>query len=452
MKTLYTKFFLVALFLAATLTLSACGGGHYTPWDLPEGSGIVTKDPNSIPDIGWQTTHQRQVLTKQSHALEAQEKTPAAPEAAATETETETRASLQTVFGTAPVKEKTRVALLLPLSGKHADLGQAMLKAAQMALFDVGSANFELMPEDTASSSDGAAKAARNAVAKDKADLILGPVFAEDLKAVKTALAGTKTPVIAFTTDWTLAEPAANTYIMGFLPFAQVARVAQYTQRQGFGSFGVYAPQTEYCDVVISTLQRTGVRISRTDRYSPLETDLGPLVKDFADRSKNGEEVTYDALLLPVGGEGLRTALSLLDLNGISNKNVKLVGTGLWDDPALTGNPNLYGGWFAAPDPRSRADFEKRFEENFGTAAPRLASLAYDATALAAVLSRTTAPGDMPYARERLTHARGFAGVDGIFRFRPDGLIERGLAVLEIQAGRFKVIDPAPTAFISSGS
>jgi hypothetical protein len=251
--------------------------------------------------------------------------------------------------------------------------------------------------------------------------------------------------MIAFTTDWKIA--GGNTYIMGFLPFAQVSRVAQFAQEKGYGRFGVFAPQTEYCDVVISTL-RGSADIDKTGRYMPQQSDLTEVVRQFVAESKAADgSLRYHALMLPVGGESLRSLMSVFSVNGVTGKQVKLVGTGLWDDPNLTRDPSLYGGWFAAPDPKLRADFERRYQENYGAAPLRLASLAYDATALAAVLARTT-PQD-PYSRGNITNGRGFAGIDGIFRFRPDGLAERGLAVLEIQSGQARVVDPAPTAFLS---
>lgn len=397
--------------------------------------GVVTNDPNSMPDIGWQTWHQRQTLNDGA----APAGTPARP-------------GLETVAGefrATPVK----VALLLPLSGRNADLGQAMLKAAQLALFDVGNNSFELIPIDTLSTPEGAATGATKA-AGARSDLILGPIFADDVRAAKPAATTASIPMIAFTTDWKLAGNDA--YIMGFLPFAQVSRVTQYAQSKGYNSFGVYAPQTEYADVVIGTLQRSGAQIQRTGRFSAGETALQGMVQDFTVQSSLSPEtgaaggLVFNTLMLPVGGESLRTLVSLFDLAGVSNKNMKFIGTGLWDDESLTRNPAIYGGWFAAPDPSLRADFEKRYLETYGSAAPRLTTLAYDATALAAVLSRTADP--KPYSRSRLTNPRGFAGIDGLFRFRPDGLSDRGLAVLEIQSGRARVIDPAPTAFVASGS
>jgi len=383
---------------------------------------------------------------------------------------------------------KVKVSILLPLSGRKSKLGKSMLNAAQMALFDVGSANFELAPIDTKGTKEGALVAAQKAI-NSNTDLILGPIFAKNLKAIKPLTRSSNTPVISFTTDWTLAD--SNTYIMGFLPFTQAARVAKYAQRKGYSNFAIFAPKTEYCDVVIRTFKNVGVHISRIGRYAANQPDLSNIVKDFVDSSvtvynpnkhkkkistddnltdektdaeirldeimkeltenediKEKKIIDFDTLVLPVGNDGLNKLINEFELNDIDQTQVKYLGTGLWDDERLTKNPSLYGGWFAAPDPKMRADFEKRFKENFGYKPFRIASLAYDATALAAVLARTAQNGSSPYSADILTNPRGFTGIDGLFRFRKDGLSERGLAVLEIRAGKAKVVDTAPTAFI----
>ncbi|MBI1216720.1 MAG: ABC transporter substrate-binding protein [Alphaproteobacteria bacterium] len=463
----FLKFFCVAVLAAS---LSGCAGGGYGPttgwWSMPANNAVVTKDPHSLPDIAWQTPGQRRELTLQNNAYQSQiaqqqaqvqQQQQARPQQPQPYPRNPDRPGLQMMTAPqAPVQQtpqKVTVALLVPLTGKSANLGQAMLKSSQMALFDVGSANFELLPEDTQSTPDGAAAAARDAIAHG-ADLILGPIFADDVKAVKPLAMGANIPVIAYTTDWTLAGD--GTYVMGFLPFAQVARVAQFARSRGYDRLAVFAPKTEYCDVAISTLQRAGVNLVRTERYSPEMTDLTQETGNFVDSSVVGgtddePQFNFNALLLPLGGESLRTLVSLMDLHHLNGQTVRYLGTGLWDDAALTKNPNLFGSWFAAPDPKLRRDFERRYQNNYGEPPPRLSTLAYDSTALAAVLSRSS-DGASPYSRENLTNPRGFAGIDGLFRFRDDGLAERGLAVLEIESDKMLVVDPAPTAFVPSGS
>lgn len=416
----YISFF----FLLIALSLAGCAEGTGTGYSGNlfgiGNAGVVTNDKQSMPDAAWQTNGQRQQLAAES-----------------------VHPALQNVKD----GQKMRVSILLPLTGKDANLGQSMLKSAQMALFDVGSANFELVPRDTASTTAGAVNAAQKAVA-DNDNMILGPIFAEHAKAVKPIAQGAHIPMISFTTDWTVA--GNGSYVMGFLPFPQVTRVVAYAQAQGMNRFAVFAPQTEYCDVVIQTLQHTRANIVKVGRYSPAQPDLSVIAKDFADQLRTANGFSFDALLLPVGGEGLRTLVSTLDLAKVNNSNTRFIGTGLWDDDSLAQNPSLYGGWFAAPDPALRADFERRYQENYGAAPLRLSTLAYDATAMAAVLARS---GDAnPYDAAHLTNPRGFAGIDGVFRFRSDGLNERGLAILEVRGGKARVIDRAPTAFISSGT
>lgn len=306
-----------------------------------------------------------------------------------------------------------KVAILLPLSGANAAVGQSMLQAAQLAVFDLGYDNFELMPRDTAT---GAAAAATAAV-QDGAQLILGPLFADDVRAVKSATAGSNINVIAFSTDWTIA--GGNTYMMGFLPFGQVERITQYAAAKGLKRAAVAAPSDTYgsttSSLFESAAQKNGITISRA----------------LSDASG------YDAVFIPAGGNALSGILPR-----VTNKNAKKLGTGLWDDPRVAADPAMNGAWFAAPSPRARAGFESRYAQTYGAKPQRIASMAYDATALAAALAKAGGFGSA-----NLTNPNGFAGVDGIIRFNKSGLVERGLAVLELRGGQITEIDPAPSSF-----
>lgn len=434
MLRVYAKF-LTFIILFSTVVLTGCGSGYYPPW--PTNTGVMSNNPNSVPNIAWQTPGQRETLSNQSAAVAAQQpaaQPPVAPAPVATEAIPPA------------VHQKIIVSILLPLTGPKSALGHSMLKAAQMALFDIGSANFELVPRDTHSTKAGTVTAAQSAL-DAHSSLILGPIFADDLKAIKPIVNPTHTPIIAFTTDWTLAGD--NTYIMGFLPFTQVVRVVKYAQSQGYSKLAVLAPQTEYSDIVVSTLQKSGISVVDVDRYPVKQVDIAAAVQSFANSSRSGGGFNFDSLMLPIGSEGLRNLVTALGANGITQRNARFLGTGLWDDPTLTNNPALFGGWFAAPDPDLRADFEKRYRENYGSTPLRLSSLAYDATALAAVLARAAPDAASAYTPANITNPRGFAGIDGIFRFRSDGLSERGLAILELRSGSPKVVDPAPTAFVA---
>ncbi|UEM21068.1 penicillin-binding protein activator [Skermanella mucosa] len=345
-----------------------------------------------------------------------------------------------------PVNRTVKVALLVPLTGNAADLGQGMLEAAQMALFDLGDDSFQLIPRDTKGTPGGASEAARAAIA-DGAQLILGPLYSSSVGAVRPAVQGAGLSMVSFSNN--LSQAGSGAWTIGFSPENQVRRVVSYARSQGVSRIGSLAPRDAYGDAVSSALNTAaldvGARIVRTERYDPSATDLSPAVQSLA----SGGPGSLDAIMLAEGGPKLRSAASLLPAFQIDPAQVKLLGTGMWDDPTLGSEPALVGGWYAAPDPAARRDFEQRFESVYGRRPPRLATLAYDAAALAAVLARNGGPA--PFDMMALTNPNGFAGVDGIFRLRPDGLVDRGLAVMEVTPDGNRVIDPAPSSFQSLG-
>jgi hypothetical protein len=392
----------------------------------------------------------------------------------------------QTEVAPAPSSSAIKVGILLPLSGDKKELGQAMLNAAQMALFDVGSTSFELLPRDTKGTPNGAMQAAQSALS-DGAHLLLGPLFASSVEAAKPVANRYRVNMIAFSTDWMLADN--NTFIMGFLPFAQVQRISEYAAKQGLQRIGVIAPNDVYGNVVTRTFREYsniyGLEIVDIVKYNPLQKDMSPAIRTFTDydrrvglleqQKKNvqaqlaaspGNEMLslqlaelekmtsmgdapFDAVLMPMGGEQARTLANLLSYYDLGPEKVVRLGTGLWDDPSLANETHLGGSLFAAPSPNMRLSFERRYKQLYGAVPPRLASLAYDATALAAVVSRKNSDrsGKYVFDRQTLINPNGFAGIDGIFRFRPDGLIERGLSVLQYQNGKIREVEPAPQTF-----
>lgn len=340
-----------------------------------------------------------------------------------------------------------KVAILLPLSGQHQALGQSMLQAAQMALFEMGYDNFELIPRDTKATAEGARVAAQS-VLNERPRLIIGPLFADSVRAVQTVTLGQNINILSFSTDWTLADRTgvgSNTFLMGFMPFAQVDRIANHAQTLGYKNYGIIAPINKYGDTVTRAFEENvaakGGTITRRLRYAYNALDLSPQIKDFAN-----ETTPLDAIFIPVGGSQAGMIAGTLGYHDLTPNKVKYLGTGLWDDNRLMKEQNLRGGLFAGPSPKLRRPFEERYKALYNQQPARLASLAYDATALAAVLAQK-ATGVNTFNKRALTNPNGFAGTDGIFRFNQNGLVERGLAVLEFSGGNIIETSPAPTTF-----
>lgn len=352
----------------------------------------------------------------------------------------------------APVpKSEWRAALLLPLSGPQAVLGQAMSNAAQLALFEIADSRFSLIPLDTKGTAEGALAALQQGLAQG-ADIVLGPVFSFEVKAAAQLVREQSIPMLAFTTDRQVA--GQGVYAMGFLPGPQVARVLGHARDQGLRRIGVLVRSDDYgramAESAKEAVEALGLDLVSLDYYDPNASDFTALVRRFAaKRPPAGTKSAYDAVLLPDDGIRLRNIASLLSfyLSEGGATPPRMLGTMLWDDPKLAGEPALAGGWYPAPNAASHAEFEQRYTKAFGPMPPRagaLAGIAYDTAALAAALVRN---GLGDFQAPTLQNPNGFAGVDGLFRLTPAGLAERGLMVKEISPQGAREVSPAPAAF-----
>lgn len=350
------------------------------------------------------------------------------------------------------LREPVRVAILVPQSGPNAALGESLMQAAQLAVFDLNEPNFQLVPKDTKGTAEGTRQAVDEA-AREGVKLILGPVFAQEVEAAKTAARNYGLTVIGFSTDWRLAGD--NVFTMGVLPFGQAQRIADYAARQGWQRIAAVATKDMYGDAVLAAFEKTaksyGLTIAKTVRIAADGSDAANAVQELTDGKATVSGATpYDAIFMPIGGPALHSLALMLKTYGMGTANVKYLGTGLWDDGGITGDINMSGALYAAPSPQIRAAFERNYQRIYGTTPPRLASIGYDAAALAIVLARNaTAAGQrVAYDRASLTNPNGFSGVDGIFRFRGDGLAERGMAILQVApGGQVRMIEPAPASF-----
>ena len=373
------------------------------------------------------------------------------------------------------------VALLLPLSGPSGGLGAAMLDAAQMALFDVGATEIVLLPKDTEGTPDGARRAADAALA-DGAALMLGPLFSGSVAAVAPLAEVAGINVIAFSSDRKVARPGV--FVMGFLPEQQVERVVTFATEHGFERFAALAPASNYGQAAVQELRRVTVA-TMTDVveivFFPPDvraaSDVADMVRVFVNYDQRRQEllaqraelearddevsrealrrlesldtlgeVHFDSVLVPEGGVRLLTVVPLLPFYDVDATEVQLLGTAQWESAVAEREPSLFGGWFAAPPPEARSEFEARYRKIYGRQPPRIATLAYDAVALASALAR--ASGEAGFDAGLLTNEGGFRGVDGLFRFSPDGTNERGLAVLEVTRNGLVTISSAPKSFI----
>src|SRR6516162_2510127 len=341
-----------------------------------------------------------------------------------------------------------KVGLILPLSGNGnaAVAAKSMRNAAEMALTEFNSPDIQLLVKDDGGSAAGAQQAAQQ-VLDEGAEIILGPLFALTVTPVGQLARARNVPVIAFSTDANVA--AHGVYLLSFLPESDVDRIIAYAVSQGRRSYAALVPDNAYGTVVEAAFKqvvpRRGGRIVAFERYPLDKAQMQGPIRNVAQAAAHA-----DAIFIPDGAEAVGTAVQTLIASGVDTKRVQLLGTGLWEDAQVFSNPQLDGGWYAGPDTSGFRSFSARYRSRYGQDPVRTASLAYDAVALVAALVKTQ--GKQRFTEEVLTNASGFAGIDGLFRFRPDGTNQRGLAVLRVSPTGGQSVSPPPKSFGASGT
>jgi branched-chain amino acid transport system substrate-binding protein len=339
------------------------------------------------------------------------------------------------------------VAVLAPLTSSDAGaaaIGKALENAARMAAVDLADPTMELRFYDTAGDPARARQAAAQAVGEGAA-LILGPLFSASAGEVGDAVAGAGINVISFSTDSTVA--GGPVFVSGFLPEAEARRVVGYAASQGYGRLAVFYPQTDYGAAARrgaeAAARSNGARVVAATGYPRTFKGIQNTAGDFTDAALAAGAT---AVLLPDGGQGLRSAAAFVDYAGLDPARTKYLGLGQWSATDARQEAALRGGWVPAPEPDRFETFANLYAARYGAPPPFIAVLGYDAVQVAGqLLAEARRLGSQTaFGRAELTRIDGFQGALGPLRFEPDGTSLRALAILEAGPEGFEVLDPAP--------
>ena len=329
-----------------------------------------------------------------------------------------------------------RVALLVPLSGANAAVGQSIADAAALALVDTGGKELRITNYDT---NQGAAAAAQKAIADGNA-LFLGPLLAEDVRAVTGPAAAAGIPVISFSNDASVVGD--NVWLLGFSPSQSIERVVRYARSRGATRFAGLIPPGTYGHNVANTLihsaDASGGRVVAMQSYSRTPKSVSTAVASLAKQK-------YDAVLIADAGRSAVALVPLLRKNG--GADARIIGPELWNaEPGLNSAAAMSGAWYASVDNTLFAQLSTRYRARYGRTPYRLSSLGYDAVLLTTRIARDWKIGS-PFPTKALADEGGFVGVDGAFRFGDEHIAERALAVHQLGTKGSIVVSPAPKEF-----
>ena len=251
----------------------------------------------------------------------------------------------------APAGGAVKVALLLPLTGNvnAQQVAKAMKQAAELALFDFDKPNVKLIPKDTHGTPDGARQAAQDAI-KDGAELVIGPLFANEVSAVAPVAQAAGVPVLAFSSDRNVA--GNGVYLLSFVAGSDVPRMISYAVSKGKTRFAALFPQNDYGRIVEQAfnraVQENRAQVVMTKTYPPDANGMMQPVKEISALAKKGAPPQVDAIFIPASGDTLPSLAPLFPYYEADTQAVKFMGLSGWDYIGVGKEAALQGGWFAA--------------------------------------------------------------------------------------------------------
>ena len=348
--------------------------------------------------------------------------------------------------------EPVQVALLVPSgSGQASDelLARGLQNAARLAISDLGGQRIDLRVYPTAGNPAQAQSQAVKAV-DEGAKIILGPVYAHEANAAGVAVAGRGVSLLSFSNNTEIA--GGNVFVLGPTFQNTADRLGRFAARQGKTRVMVVHDQNLAGQLGSAAVQRAmaanGGQVVGVQSYELSQNGIIAAAPAIAAAARNSN--AQAVFLTATTDAALPLITQMLRDNGLSPPSTALIGLTRWDIPAETLTlPGVQGGWFALPDPALYQQFQSRYQAAYGEPPHPISGLSYDGIAAIGALVKRGGAG--PLSAQALTQGSGFVGVNGIFRLRPDGTNERGLAIATIQNNQMSIIDPAPRSFAGAG-
>ncbi len=375
-------------------------------------------------------------------------------------------------------KKKTKIALFLPFTGKHEDLGWSVYNSALMSLFDNDkNHNLELVLIDSKDNPVEASTAIREVINRD-IKIIIGPIFSNFVLATHKNIMRNSIKAISLSNNRDLQgfiDDESAIFISGFLPSQEIDRIVSFALSQQKSNFAILSPNNSY-GIEVSKLLQIAIKerdanIIQSELYERNSESLKKSVKrivnafkvssDLAEgggnkleedfRIKEDDKNYAQVIFVPESSKNLQLIAKLIKKYNTSERNIIIAGIGSWDDSSSLNNSNLDGVWFAAPIQNRYKKFEKEYYRKFSYNPPRIASIAYDSiAAIAQIIDKSEGKKISTEDFTQFKHEDevGFDGIDGKFRYLENGLVQRNLAILTIENGEFEILDPPKERFL----
>jgi len=357
-----------------------------------------------------------------------------------------------------------KIGVLLPLSGKNSEIGNMILNALELAIFQNKDSSIELVIKDTQSESNLSKKAFQKLL-ESKINFIIGPLYSKTLTSINNQVKSSQINIFALSNNKSLAKKGV--WIFGVDPKEQTERILDYALEKGLTKTAALLPKNSYGLLLFETIsnyKKNGiinpVRIEfYEDNIKSQQSAAKKLAQGFDQYERYIKKIEsletqdnivvdevkkpFDNVIIAASGQSLTVLSSQLQYNNVDPEKVQFLGTSSWEDTSILSEPALEGGVFAATSQLFQKDIKRIYKNTFEKDMPKVAMIAYDILALLIATEKDKKTINI----NDLINKEGFLGLRGLFRLSKSGTVERSFDLKTIKNKKFIVYEKANNFF-----
>ncbi len=366
-------------------------------------------------------------------------------------------------------REFLNIVLMLPLSGKHYQIGKSLLNSAQLAVEKKNNKKIIFTIIDTGD--DEQLLSQLYSVLENDIDIIIGPVFSDKVNQVREVTKNKDIPIVTFSNNSKIQDN--RLYVFGLKLEDELKELLTYSIKRNLKKYAVLVPRNEFGSRVEKEIKqfqsKNNLSTFNFTFYNPNSPDFYDVSKDvsnFEERKANLEkkikqlekensekakeelkklkkldtygELNFEALIIFAQNfQEVSNFSSILPYYDVDPKKIQYIGSSLWAKNLSLKEPGLDNGYFAALDIDNRRKFEDMYLEIFNSKPHSLAALSYDIVGLISNLHQDK----NNFTIETLHNSNGFIGINGWFKMTSNGNVSRQPKIYKIKNQKFSLLN-----------
>ena len=358
--------------------------------------------------------------------------------------------------------EILKIGVLVPLSGEFKQIGQSVLKAIQMAVYELDKSNIKIYPKDSKNNAAAAYLAAKEFESLG-IKIVIGPIFYENLEKLNNI----NSIIFISLTNKTQNLPK-NIIAFGINAESQIAAITKYLKDKKITKTILLLPESDFTNQIEPIIKNNGFNFFKTLSYNTnpekitaeiekitnyrqrkinlkariKKLEKSDLYKDKMELEKLKErytlgEVDFKSVVIADFGESLKSVLTSFTYADITNEKVQFFTFNQWFDESLFNEASFQNLIFPGIDLKNFNKFNKKYFKKFNEPAIEISILAYDAVGLIYLIWRNNKSN---FKVDKIYNKSGFKGLHGEFKIKKN-LSFQNLKIYKIVEKQFVIVN-----------